>query len=448
MNTVAVDLKKESGEKIKPLHGVCCAPYELTWGGNQQKIRKYFEEGGIPFCRLHDCGYPWGWGELVDVSVVFPDFSADENDPESYNFHYSDEYIGAIENSGCRTYYRLGETIEWSSKKVRTILPADFNKWARICEHIIRHYNEGWANGFRYGIEYWEIWNEPENPGNQSGKCMWQGTKEDFFRLYETATKHLRSCFPEIKLGGYGSCGFYEVTSNSIPESYREFIPFFKDFLKMVKETGSPLDFFSWHIYSMDVEKLLAHARFVRDTLDEFGFDKTESHLNEWNINTEGSGFADKHTEVGAAFNAAVLAAMQTTGLVDKAMYYCFSISSRYNGFLDPYEGRTEVSWYPFAAFNKLYRLETALDIEQSGELHAVAAAAKDGRAAILISDYEAEDGGLDLKLKGIDGKRRITVNLIDKDSKLVPVLTMKAENELELEFAMKKNSVLLVEVE
>ena len=63
-------------------------------------------------------------------------------------------------------------------------------KWAEICEHIIRHYNEGWADGFYYNIEYWEIWNEPDN------SQMWTGTPEEFYELYRVAANHLKSCFP------------------------------------------------------------------------------------------------------------------------------------------------------------------------------------------------------------------------------------------------------------
>ncbi|MBI4578450.1 MAG: hypothetical protein HY718_02035 [Planctomycetes bacterium] len=53
----------------------------------------------------------------------------------------------------------------------------DFAKWAKICVNIIRHYNEGWADGFHYNIRYWEIWNEP-NVGNsmRSGTRRWKHT--------------------------------------------------------------------------------------------------------------------------------------------------------------------------------------------------------------------------------------------------------------------------------
>ena len=163
---------------IKELNGVNCAPYNKRAGDDQAKIFNFFKYLGIPRSRLHDCCGSYGGTHFVDVPNVFPNFDADETDPANYDFHYTDEYIGAIIRSGANVVYRLGITIEWGSKKYNTIPPKNPHKWARICEHIIRHYNEGWANGREWGIEYWEIWNEPENPP------MWSGTREEFFELY------------------------------------------------------------------------------------------------------------------------------------------------------------------------------------------------------------------------------------------------------------------------
>lgn len=39
MNKISVDLNKKTGN-IKPLHGVCCAPYNLGGGENQSVIDK------------------------------------------------------------------------------------------------------------------------------------------------------------------------------------------------------------------------------------------------------------------------------------------------------------------------------------------------------------------------------------------------------------------------
>jgi hypothetical protein len=41
------------------------------------------------------------------------------------------------------------------------IPPRDHDHWADICINIIRHYNEGWANGFHLNLDYWHIWEEP-----------------------------------------------------------------------------------------------------------------------------------------------------------------------------------------------------------------------------------------------------------------------------------------------
>ena len=47
-------------------------------------------------------------------------------------------------------------------------------------KHVVMHYNKGWANGFHYGIRYWEIWNEPDF------MPFWGGTPEEFRELYKT----------------------------------------------------------------------------------------------------------------------------------------------------------------------------------------------------------------------------------------------------------------------
>ncbi len=378
---------------MKPLNGICCAPYSLSYGPNQKHINRYLTEGNIPVCRLHDCCGAYGGTYFVDITNVFPNFDADECDPASYDFYYSDEYITAVQDTGCEVYYRLGETIEWGSKKYRTNKPRDFEKWARICEHIVRHYNEGWANGFHYNIRYWEIWNEPENPGNAFGSSMWGGTKEEFFKLYEVATKHLRSCFPDIKLGGYGGCGFYALTRERLPASFKRFIPYFTDFLSMVKETGSPLDFYSWHIYTHDEHEVMTHAKYVRETLNAYGFISTESHLNEWNIGDEGTGYADKHSMKGGSFLVAVMSMLQNSDDLDMAMYYCFSTRAMYNGFMDQNDYTTSPAWYPFAAFGKLCALGSAVAIEQDGNGIYAAAARGEHECMIIVSNYKAADG-------------------------------------------------------
>ena len=122
-------------------------------------------------------------------------------------------YVKNTFDAGTKVFYRLGASIE-HGLKWGTYPPKDFAKWARICEHIVRHFTEGWADGFNYDIEYWEIWNEPENGATPETNTMWKGTFEEFMKFYEIASNHLKNKFPNLKIGGYGASGFYAIFDN------------------------------------------------------------------------------------------------------------------------------------------------------------------------------------------------------------------------------------------
>ena len=369
--------------KIKELHGVNCAPYTANGGKKQARILNVFGFLKTPRSRLHDCCGAYGGKYFVDVPNIFRDFDADENDPNNYDFYYTDEYIGAIIHSGAQIVYRLGVTIEWGSKKYTTNPPKDFNKWARICEHIIMHYNEGWADGYNYDIEYWEIWNEPENPDS-----MWTGTKEQFFDLYKTSSIYLKSRFPKIKIGGYGSCGFYAVFRPNMSEFYKGFVTYFEDFLRFCKENLCPLDFFSWHIYTSNVNEIILSANHVRDKLDEYGFTNTESHLNEWNYGPEGGGFDNMDTMVGAGFLSQALICMQNESSVDLAQYYCLSASATYNGMLYQRTNKFTPVIYVFKFFEELFELGNQIPIHREEDDPYVLGATNGEISKILISNY------------------------------------------------------------
>lgn len=85
-----------------------------------------------------------------------------KNDPANYDFAFTDILMRKIKECGAETIYRLGASIEHTEKKYFVFPPEDFEKYARICLNIIRHYNSGWANGFQYDLKYFEIWNEPD----------------------------------------------------------------------------------------------------------------------------------------------------------------------------------------------------------------------------------------------------------------------------------------------
>ena len=425
---------------MKPLHGVNNSPAAL------RKPVQSFTDAGIPYMRTHDTMGAFGGAHYIDVPNIFRDFDADENDPASYDFAFTDAYIGNIIKSGTEIFYRLGVTIEnsWDIKAYNIYPPKDFHKWARICEHIIRHYNEGWANGFNHNIEYWEIWNEPENPP------MWRGTKEQFYEFYSVAANHLKKCFPNLKFGGYAGCGFSYVTGHQKSAFYKSFVTFFDEFLDYISapETKAPLDFYSWHIYIADPNVIAAHAKYVRERLDEKGFTETEQMLNEWNRMTGDTpeSYEEMRDHRGASFCVQSFAIMQESSL-DKAMYYDAYPARRYCGLYTFPGYRPTKTYYAFYAFNRLYRLGDCVGVKVFGEEQASAMAATDGEnKAILLANYSENEQHILLDLEGVDEKTEFVLYVTDenityeKHSRVFPSESGK------LSFFLSPYSVMLLE--
>ncbi len=347
----------------------------------------------IPFGRTHDASIcnSYGAHHVVDISAVFPNFEAPVDDPASYDFTITDEYLGNMRAAGTEPYFRLGQAIEHWIKKYGVNPPKDYGKWARICEHIVRHYNEGWANGFKWNIRYWEIWNEPDgNAVRADGRQgpTWTGTAEQFLELYKVTSLHLRACFGDtIKIGGPAFCwwGAWE-----------------KQFLPFCAREKLPLDFYSWHCYSADAREPANAARRARRLLDDNGFTKTESHLNEWNyvkgwthewpysLECESGRFQHK----GAAFMAAVLIECQKAP-VDMLMFYDARPGTAMNNLFASPSYRPLKGYYALFAWRRLRELGTQVRAEITGvdakaraPLFACAARNKAGRGALFVARY------------------------------------------------------------
>ena len=195
---------------IKPLNGVNNGPVPARAYQSSSNFKSY-RAARIPSARPHDAVFcsSYGGPHVADISGIFPDFDKDENDPASYDFIYTDRLLDTIRKAGTEVFYRLGQSIEHGVKKYHNGPPKDYAKWARICEHVIRHYNEGWADGFRWNVRHWEIWNEASNNSPSNPTC-WGGTTEQFYDFYEVVARHLKKCFPNLMIGGPATTGWEE----------------------------------------------------------------------------------------------------------------------------------------------------------------------------------------------------------------------------------------------
>ena len=115
--------------------------------------------------------------------------------------------------------------------------PKDYRKWSELVFQVVRHFRQ------RYGDTelkswLWEVWNEPDIG-------YWQGTPEEYFKLYDFSIDGVLRAFPDARIGGPDSTG---------PASARaaEFLRMFLDHCAYQKnyatgKIGSRLDFISFH---------------------------------------------------------------------------------------------------------------------------------------------------------------------------------------------------------
>lgn len=342
----------------------------------------------IPINRTHDPNWPGG--REVDIHTIFPDFGADPGNPSSYLFAPTDDYILSLVDMEQEVMFRLGESIEHTRRKHWARRPPDPEKWAQICVGIVRHYNEGWADGFDLGIRYWEIWNEPD-----LGPAMWDGTFDEYIDLYAAASRAIKSRFPDVKVGGPASVGI------GVPQVEGLLHKPVEAFLDRCKAEGIPLDFLSWHCYMFFPGFQVDFCKAIRRILDEkYGMRGVELHLDEWNYAGDGlegilSGGGERlerfaksvGDEAAAAYAACFLIAMQDSP-VD--MTYFYSLDTGCLGMFSPF-GVPKKTYYSFLAFAELAEHPARLEVSGTtrGEVEALAGIDDGGgEISLMIGSY------------------------------------------------------------
>ncbi len=432
---VKVDLGRTLGP-IRRLHGTnLAAPLKGP------DLNLALQELDIPIVRFHDDALANPGMKLVDISMVFPLFSADPQDPANYYFDQTDAYIADCLATGAKISYRLGESIEHTRKGHYAIHPPqDYEKWAEICCNIIAHYNEGWANGFHHNIEYWPIWEEPDTA------ALWTGSWHDYIRLYLVTAKKIKRRFPKVKVGG--------------PQAASMNREHLREFLRECEKQNAPLDFFAWDDYSMNPAHVIRQPCAVRRMLDEHGFSRTEIQVSEWNYFPGGEWariYDPQHQRwltdrmagaEGAAYICSVLSGWQDTPL-DMGNYYV-GTSLGIWGLFDPACCSRQKTYYAMKAFNLMTKYGNRIEAktEGGGDVWTLAGHQATGEVAVLVSCFKTGKSRISINF----GERKFDsaqckVSVIDADHDLAPLEQVTITgNTVTLEKAAG-SSVFLVEI-
>lgn len=392
---VQVDFSKANGT-IRHLNDVNGGPLCLR---GYVDLSAYYKELGIKYVRLNDVA--WTFDDALNINYVFPRFEADPDQPDNYDFFQTDWYLKSIEALGIEVIYGLSPTAEYPKLPPRHVdPPKDFDKWARICVNVIKHYNGGWANGYHYNIKYWEIWNEPD------GKMFWTGTPEQYYKLYETSAKAIKNYDPNVKVGG-----------PVLAQSMR----FLEGFLAYCQSHHLPLDFVPWHMYHTRPSAIAWKAAKIHELLIKYGYPHAESVLDEWSyypgnwgegqskeINSIGdpkvvTGVAQEVQGVsGAAFDASVLILLQDS-TVNIANFYHGTTVVLW-GMFNPH-GVPNKTYYTFEAFKSLLETPERVATLPSGVpgVTAIGGLSHDKtQATVLISNFGTECNRYNIHLNSL----------------------------------------------
>ncbi len=434
----SVDFGQKVG-KIKPLNGVNL--WTNFYFENSVDRQDLAEACKISTVRLHDVPLDNQGMRLVDVHQIFSNLKADPKNPDNYFFAATDDYIKKILKGGATPIYRLGTSIEHTERKYFAKRPENPEQYAEICAGIVRHYNEGWNDGFHWNLPYWEIWNEPEG----TPPTMWDDPNWDSYcSFYVIVAKRLRAEFPNIKIGGPALCW-----AN---------LDYIKRLVKFCKEADAPLDFVSWHSYAPGYRALIDTPYAVRECLDELGYEDTELHLNEWHYlpRNDGNFYGnDRDYEaqrqfstapesmngyISAAVNDFVMTRWQD-GPLDMGNYYAYELEKCNVWGCFDITGEPRPTYYSLRVFGELAteapeRVKTTDPGETISLLGGIDASGEAKRLLVSIFN-DGEGAEITIALKGVPAEGTVKISKIDKEASFAEIeqdysngkLTIKTES-------------------
>jgi xylan 1,4-beta-xylosidase len=189
--------------------------------------------------------------------------------------------------------------------------PSHYRQWEAFIKRLVAH----WVD--RYGVRevgdwFFEVWNEPNL------KAFWTGSREEYFRLYQTTARAIKTVDPSLRVGG--------------PATARD--GWIDEFIDFCQTADVAVDFVSTHHYptddtgsaALDTETRLSRSR--RSVLRQWAQDTRRRargrplYYTEWNTSSDPRD--PLHDEpYAAAFVVKTL--MEVSGLVDGYSFWTFS---------------------------------------------------------------------------------------------------------------------------
>jgi xylan 1,4-beta-xylosidase len=115
--------------------------------------------------------------------------------------------------------------------------PKDYQKWSDLVFQFVQHLRERYGDA-EVKTWLWEVWNEPDI-------AYWQGTRDEFFKLYDYTVASALRALPEAKIGGPDTTGPGNAKAADFLRAFLQHCAHEKNYA--TGKNGARLDFISFH---------------------------------------------------------------------------------------------------------------------------------------------------------------------------------------------------------
>ncbi|MFW6212484.1 MAG: GH39 family glycosyl hydrolase [Spirochaetota bacterium] len=159
------------------------------------------------------------------------------------------ELVERIREDGMEPVMLLAYNLPWLSPDGNvTFPPEDPDEWVEFVSAALQAVNgEPGSDDYELLVQYIEIWNEPDT------EIYWKGTAQEYYDLFRKVAERINREHPEVKIGGPSALNYTSPWA-----------------LNFVRAVGEHLDYYVYHSYNEDVDRLIARVRqvdeFIRQT--------------------------------------------------------------------------------------------------------------------------------------------------------------------------------------
>jgi len=255
---IQVDLNQTVGE-MYPMwayFGYDEANYTTTWEG-EKLLTELAELSPVPvYIRAHQMlntheGNPvaFKWGSTNA-------YTEDEDGNPVYDWETMDELVDTWIDRGMKPLMEMGfmpKALSTNPEPYRhdwqpgdpygriytgwSYPPNDYEKWGELIFQWVTHSVE------RYGADevetwWWQLWNEPDG-------TYWQGTTEEYTKLYDYTADAVKRALPTARVGGPNVTGVTNNRQTSFMTTFLDHVTSGTNFV--TGEQGTPIDFIGFH---------------------------------------------------------------------------------------------------------------------------------------------------------------------------------------------------------